>query len=233
MSNFRPQVYIGFDPKEEVAFDVLRYSIKKFCPQTDIHALIQSELRRQGLYTRERDPKESTEFSLTRFLVPHLQDYKGWALFMDCDMMVTTNIMELFELADPKFAVQVVKHFHEPFSKVKMDNQQQTKYPKKNWSSTILFNCGHIKNRNLTPEVISTVQPSFLHRFEWLDEYADIGELPLVWNFLVDYYKAPKGITPKNLHWTSGGPWFDNYKNCDYANYWNDMYREMRESLDY
>lgn len=228
-SHRKSPIYIGWDSREDEAFRVLRYSIKKHCPSADVHAIVQSDLRREGIYSREPDPQESTEFSLTRFLTPYLMNYSGWALFMDCDMLVTANIHELFNYADLHSAVQVVKHFHQPIEKTKMDGQVQTLYPRKNWSSVMLFNCGHIKNKNLTPEVVSSVQPSFLHRFQWLEE-SDVGELPLSWNFLSEYYKKlPSDVTPKNIHFTSGSPFMAGYEDCDYSEVWYKYRDEMNE----
>jgi lipopolysaccharide biosynthesis glycosyltransferase len=229
---YKPQVYIGFDNRESEAFDVLKYSIKKHCPPANITGLIQNDLRRKGIYTRPTDEKASTDFSLTRFLVPYLNDYTGWALFMDSDMLVTTDIQELFSLADPHFAVQVVKHNHQPFESRKMDDQVQTRYEKKNWSSVVLYNCGHEKNKNLLPEVVNAVSPAYLHRFWWLQEQ-EIGDLPMEWNFLVDYYKKPSNIVPKNIHFTSGGPWFSEYRDVDYSELWYQYKKEMKRERDY
>ncbi len=214
------QVYIGFDPREEEAFNVLEYSLKKHSPNVDTHAIKQTDLRERGVYTREVDKLSATAFSLTRFLVPYLNNYKDWALFIDCDMLFTDSVDGLFNLANPSCAVQVVKHNHQPIEATKMDGRVQTLYPKKNWSSVMLFNCGHNKNKNLTPEVVSSVQPKFLHRFEWLDDN-DVGELPLEYNFLVEYYKMyPNGILPKNIHYTNGMPFMKGYEECDYSEIW-------------
>ena len=223
-----PQVYIGYDPREEEAFNVLEYSLSKHCPDVETHALRQPNLREAGLYTREVDKLGATEFSLTRFLVPYLTGYKGWALFIDCDQLFTDDVSKLFRLANPIYAVQVVKHMHEPMEDVKMDGCVQTRYPKKNWSSVMLFNCGHNKNKNLTPEVVSSVSPKFLHRFEWLDE-SDVGEIPLEYNFLVEYYKMyPGGALPKNIHFTNGMPFMPGYEDCDYSEIWYKYRDEMK-----
>ena len=222
------QVYIGYDPREEEAFNVLEYSLKKHCPDVSTHAIRQPDLREKGVYTRELDKLGATEFSLTRFLVPYLNDYKDWALFIDCDMLFTDSVEKLFNLANPSCAVQVVKHNHQPMDDIKMDGCVQTRYPKKNWSSVMLFNCGHTRNRNLTPEVVSSVQPSFLHRFQWLDE-KDVGEIPLEYNFLVEYYKPyPNDILPKNIHYTLGMPFMKGYEDCDYSEIWYKYQNEMK-----
>lgn len=226
-----PQVYIGWDSREDEAFRVLRYSLKKHCKNVECHTIVQSDLRKEGLYFRPPD-NSSTEFSLTRFLVPHLMNYDGFALFIDCDQLFTSDVSELFQLADPSYAVQVVKHNHQPSHATKMDGQKQTNYEKKNWSSVVLWNCGHRKNKNITPEVVNSVQPSFLHRFEWLNE-SDIGELPITWNFLAEYYKKlPSDNTPKNIHFTEGSPFMVGYEDCDYSNIWYRYRDEMNELLE-
>ncbi len=221
------KVYIGYDKREDDAYKVCKYSILKHSPTTQIEPIIQEDMRNYGLYTREEDKKASTDFSLTRFLTPSLAK-KGWALFMDCDMLVTKPIDLLFEYADPKYAVMVVKHNHQPFDTLKMDGRDQFLYPRKNWSSVILFNCDHKANYEL--ECISnTATPSFLHRFKWLEDH-EIGELPITFNFLVDYYKKPSnGVVPNIIHYTGGGPWFDDYKDVDYAQGWLNYKEEMED----
>ena len=221
------RIFVGYDAREDEAWEVCRYSILKHCPEAIVRPIIQQELRKKKIYTRKKD-NASTEFSLTRFLVPYLVDYSGWALFIDCDMLFTDSVEKLFKLINPIYAVQVVKHNHQPMEIIKMDGQEQTLYPKKNWSSVMLFNCGHNKNKNLTPEVVSSVQPKFLHRFEWLDE-KDVGELPLEYNFLVEYYKMyPNGILPKNIHFTNGMPFMSGYEDCDYSDIWYQYRDEMK-----
>ena len=225
------KVYIGYDEREHEAYEVCKYSIEKHTPNVDVRPLVQSQLREQGHYWREKD-EAATAFSLTRFLVPALTDYRGWAVFMDCDMLVTEDLRSAFWKGDydsNQYAVYVVKHFHDPQESVKMDGQKQEPYPRKNWSSVMLWNCGHPKNRNLTPEVINTVQPSFLHRFQWLEDQ-DIGGLPLGFNFLEGYYKPfPDGKLPTIIHMTNGGPWFDTHQDVDYADVWRQYRDEMRK----
>jgi len=100
-----------------------------------------------------------------------------------------------------------------------MDGQVQTVYPRKNWSSMVLWNCAHPKNKILTPELLNKETPQFLHRFSWLED-EDIGSLPHEYNWLVGWYKEPKDGAPKILHYTEGGPWFDGYRDCEYADVW-------------
>ena len=134
-------VFVGYDKKEHEAWEVCRYSINKHCPDAVVKAVVLPELREKGIYKRTVDFDATTAFSLTRFLVPYLMGYDGYAVFMDCDMLWTTSIEELWEYAEDnkECAISVVKHNHQPSELVKMDNQKQTRYPRKNWSSLTLF----------------------------------------------------------------------------------------------
>ena len=222
------KVWIGWDPREQEAYDVCRFSIEKHTVLSEVSPLRQGDLRAAGLYWRPKDAA-ATDFSLTRFLVPRLQGYEGWALFCDCDFLFTADLAGLFALADDRHAAMVVKHNHQPTEALKMDGQVQAGYPRKNWSSLILWNCGHPKNANLTPEVVSTVAPSFLHQFQWLRD-EEVGELPILWNFLVGFYKPPtRAHLPMGIHYTSGGPWFEGHAAVDYAADWR-HYREEMEA---
>jgi len=165
---------------------------------------------------RERNPLQSTEFSFSRFLVPSLSNYEGWSLFMDCDMMVTSDIVELFQEANEKYAVHVVKHDYTPKTETKFLGQPQSVYERKNWSAVMLFN--NSRCRQLTPQYVNTASGLQLHRFHWLHD-SEIGSLPGKWNFLVGEYEKPKSV-PANIHWTIGGPWFPEYVKTDYADLW-------------
>ena len=191
----------------------------------------QEDVRTEGIYDRTDDkPGEgaaSVEFTYTRILVPYLSDYRGWALFVDCDFLFTRDITELFNMRDDKYALMCVKHDYIPKAAVKMDGQKQVTYPRKNWSSCVLWNCGHPLNNILTPEVVSSASGAYLHRFQWLDEYDDIiGSLPLEWNWLEGEYEKPETI-PAVVHYTNGVPWFEDHKDCDYAKEWLDTLAEI------
>ncbi len=211
------QVFIGYDHREAVAFNVLSHSIhaRASTPVT-IAPLMLSELK--SVFHRERHPLQSTDFSFSRFMVPFLSNYTGWSLFCDCDMLMLDDIKKLWDLRDHRFAVQVVKHDHKPTEGTKFLDQPQRPYEKKNWSSVILFN--NARCRALTPEYANTATGLELHQFKWLGDDALIGELPRRWNYLVDYYET---VPPENvsfLHFTEGGPYFEAYKNCSYADVW-------------
>ena len=177
------------------------------------------ELRDDGIYTRSVDKLGSTEFTFTRFLVPYLNDYKGWALFTDCDVLALDDMNKLFELADDKYALMCVKHDYTPSETMKMDGQQQTIYPRKNWSSVVLWNCAHPSNSVVTPELVNTESGMYMHRFMWLKD-EEIGEIPYQWNYLVGWYQSKD---PKLVHYTEGGPWFEEYRSCEYSKEWKDI----------
>lgn len=217
-------VFIGYDSREDVAFRTLAHSIaRRSSIPVSIHPLKQLELRERGLYTRERGPTESTEFSLTRFLVPALSEYRGWSMFIDCDMLCRTDIAGLAAETErqPGKALLVCKHDYTPISDSKMRGMEspqgkvQTAYPRKNWSSVMMMN--NARCRALTPEYVNKASGLDLHRFNWLDDAA-IGDLPIEWNWLVQEYtyNPDAGIA----HFTRGGPWFDEYRGCDYAQEW-------------
>ena len=218
------KVFVGYDTREDIAYQVCKHSIISKQPNADVRPLKQQELRDAGWYTRGIDKLASTEFTFTRFLIPELSDFKGWALFMDCDMILTTDIKELFDQADDKYAVMCVQHDYKVKEQFKMDGQKQTIYPRKNWSSVMLFNCGHKSNRALTQELVNNpdITGAYLHRFSWLKD-KEIGELDHTWNYLVGVYDDIE--KPKLIHYTEGGPWFENYRNTEFAQLWkNELY---------
>jgi lipopolysaccharide biosynthesis glycosyltransferase len=216
------KVFVGYDPKEDIAYRVCRYSISKHNPSTTVFPIIQQELRNLGLYYRDFDPLSSTEFSFTRFLVPHLSKHSGWALFCDCDFVWLDDVQKLFNLCDDRYAVMVVKHDHRPQNLIKMDGKIQSCYPRKNWSSMVLWNCEHESNKKLSIKYINEKPGSYLHQFNWLSD-KEIGQIPVEWNWLVGWNS---GSNPKALHYTEGGPWFENYKDCEYNYIWNQYYDE-------
>ena len=214
-------IFVGYDSREDIAYKVCEFSIYKNTPDAEVTPLIQNDLRKHGLYTRDPDPLSTTEFTFTRFLVPHLTGYQGWALFCDCDFIWDGDIQQIFDYADPSYAVMVVKHDHQPKSTTKMDGKEQTQYPRKNWSSMILWNCGHSSNANLTLDTVNTQSGSYLHRFQWLADH-EIGELNTQYNFLVGYNTESQCSSKKPVayHYTEGGPWFPSYKDCEYKDIW-------------
>ncbi|HZQ72933.1 MAG TPA: glycosyltransferase [Burkholderiales bacterium] len=217
-------VYIGFDRRETVAFYTLAHSIlRRASVPVAITPLMQSQLR--GVYARERGPTESTEFSLTRFLVPWLSGYRGWSLFMDCDMLCRADLAELEAQTKHQSdkALLVCRHDYVPRTERKFLGQVQTRYERKNWSSVMLFN--NERCRALTPEYVNRAPGLDLHRFRWLGD-GDIGSLPLEWNWLVGEY--PFNAAAKIAHFTIGGPYFPEYRDCDYAQEWFEEFESLR-----
>jgi len=215
-------VYVGYDSRLNNVYEVCKHSILRHS-NVNVLPIVQQELRDKHIYTRPIDDKASTEFTLTRFTVPLLNKYTGWALFCDCDFLFLTDVNELFNTVNNDYAVMVVKHAYTPKTSIKMDNKTQYSYPRKNWSSLILFNCEHILNRNID---VNNMEPNYLHQFKWLDD-KHIGSIDTAWNHLVGYCTG----TPKALHYTDGGPWLTNYKNTEYNSIWNKEYELYRQQL--
>jgi hypothetical protein len=209
------RVFIGYDAREAAAFGVLSHSIHaRSSEPVSIAPLMLSQLA--GVYRRERNPLQSTDFSFSRFLTPWLCGYEGWAIFMDCDMLVLDDIAKLWRLRDERYAVQVVKHVHVPKEEVKFLGAVQTKYEKKNWSSVMLMNCA--KCTALTPDYVNRATGLELHQFKWLAGDHLIGEIPHAWNHLVGYDAPSRDASL--VHYTIGGPYFEAYRDCEYAKEW-------------
>lgn len=209
--------FIGYDEREAGAFSVLSYSIQKRASQpVAITPVMLDQLEKAGLYWREPNALASTDFSFSRFLVPYLCDFQGWALFSDNDMLMLDDVAKLWALRDERYAVQVVKHNHVPREETKFLGKAQTKYQKKNWSSVMLLNCARCAK--LTPEYVNTASGLELHQFKWLEGDELIGELPAKWNHLVGYDPPRKDASL--VHFTIGGPYFDEYRDCEYAAEW-------------
>lgn len=222
-------IYVGYDPREIAAFEVAVASIKEhltsYIPVNDICL---AEMRAAGLYRRPMEVRDgrlwdvisdapmSTEFAVSRFLTPLLAQW-GWALFMDCDMLVRADLNALFDLCDDRYAVMCVKHRHEPAEQRKMDDQIQTRYARKNWSSVMAFNCNHPANKALTVDLINTVPGRDLHRFCWLKD-EDVGELGPEWNWLAGH--SDPAIDAKIAHFTLGTPDMRGYEKQRYADEW-------------
>lgn len=208
-------IYIGYDSKEVVAYHTLCQSILEQSSRPVRFTPI-NLTNLKNLFLRDRNVLQSTEFSFSRFLVPFLSSYRGWSLFMDCDTIVRTDITKLFQLKDPNKAVMLCKHDYVPKEDIKFLGQVQTKYEKKNWSSVMLFN--NEKCKNLSLDYVNSASGLELHQFKWLNDNHLIGSLPLEWNWLVGEY--PHSEEAKIIHFTLGGPYFDQYHYCDYANEW-------------
>ena len=237
MSGFRRSIFIGYDPREHDAYAACEWSLRRLMgqlPPIQINALVLQDLRARGLYrrpTQQRpgvdrpvlfdvisDHAMATEFAISRFLIGQLAG-QGYAVFMDCDMLVRANLHRLFDFCekDNSKAVWCVKHRHEPACGLKMDGQIQSAYSRKNWSSVMVWNVDHEANKSLTLEMINALPGRDLHRFCWLDE-SEIGELPVEWNWLVGH--SPAVESPKIVHFTDGIPSMRGFENSIYADEW-------------
>lgn len=230
------KIFIGYDSREDIAYQVARHSLIRHSKgELSVHPIRQPMLRELGLYTRPVDSSATTEFSLTRFLTPYLAAQEnGWVIFSDCDFLYTTDVAEVLNGLDQSKAVYVVQHEYEPSYNIKMDGQQQTCYPRKNWSSFMVFNCGHQDVKALTPQVVNSASPAYLHRFEWIADQSHIGALDLDWNFLEGEYPKAE-TTPRVIHFTNGGPWFEEWQEVDYADLWRaeeEAYLASRNNSD-
>ena len=222
-------LYIGYDTREKIASDVCEYSVKKNSSiNLTAELLIKRDLEKKKLLYRKDDKLSSTEFTFSRFLVPFLNEYKGWAIFCDCDFLWVGDIKNLLDKKDEKYAVMCVQHDYNPKAEIKMDGRQQLMYPRKNWSSMILWNCGHPANKKIDVNMVNNETGKFLHRFGWLEDKL-IGSLDYKWNWLVGWYKETSSKKPEAMHFTEGGPWFANYKNCEYSKIWNEYKDKMEK----
>ena len=208
-------VFVGYDPREAVAYHTCVNSIIRHASKPV--AIIPLALNLFSDYT-ETHTDGSNQFIYSRFLVPHLMEYTGHAIFIDGDMIVRADIAELWDLRNPGLDVQVVKHDYKTRMPIKYLGAKNEDYPRKNWSSVILWNCNSFPNRRLTPEFIQRSTGSELHRFSWIEDDR-IGELPKEWNWLPDEY----GPNPdaKLLHYTLGTPCFHEFAGTPQGEEWH------------
>lgn len=213
-------VFVGWDSREDEAYEVAKFSLmRRASIPIEVTPIKLDDLRARGMYRREQDPLASTEFTYSRFLTPALAGFKGWALFCDCDFLWLGDIAALADYAHGPKAVFCVQHDYQPREATKMDGAVQTVYPRKNWSSLMLFNCEHPAVRRLTPDLVNRESGAYLHRMQWVAD-ADIGELPVEWNWLEGWNRKPARGVPKAVHFTRGGPWFAQWQDIDYGDLW-------------
>jgi hypothetical protein len=240
-------IFIGYDIKEHDAYAVCKHTIHKHTPNAHVTPLVQDGLRHMGLYRRshyidpggvQRDTADkrpfSTDFTFTRFLVPFLMARHGWAMFMDCDMIVRADLNELWAMRDDKYALMCVKHMQKVKAGEKKmfgRDQPQEAYQRKNWSSVMLINCGHEAHKNLSIDDVNTKPGSWLHGFRWLDSNPPerlIGELPEAWNWLEGY--SSSAIDPSIVHLTRGGPWIPEWQDVAFGSEWRQYSAEISEA---
>ena len=220
------KIAIGFDQRESVAYHTFCQSIiEKTSQPVAFYPIVLKAL--EGY--KETHTDGSNAFIYSRFLTPFLMDFKGWALFADGDMICREDITKLWTLRDEKKAVMCVKHDYKTKAKDKYLGNKNQDYPRKNWSSLVLWNCEHPKNKILKPDFVMKQSGAFLHRFSWLSDDL-IGEIPKEWNWLtteyVDNHEA------KLLHFTLGTPCFKEYLNCDMASEWHEAHKRSQDGMN-
>jgi hypothetical protein len=223
------RIFGGWDKREAEAYEVCAHSIRRHASvPVEITPLRLAELSEgdRPLYTRPLDPRASTEFTYTRFLVPLLAGFEGWALYCDCDFLFLDDVDKLFAEARVRAAVMCVKHDHVPRKRVKMDGVGQSIYPRKNWSSLMLFNCEHPSTRRLHKHAVNTAEPAYLHQMQWAHD-REIGELSEGWNWLsgvspttVRGFLIDKSVPPHAIHFTNGIPTMPGHENDPHADRW-------------
>jgi hypothetical protein len=229
-------VLIGYDEREAAAAEVAIKSLRAVTgDEVEPELLCMPKLVDQGLlshrvvdqrgssdYDLQSNATQSTRFAISRFLTPILCQ-QGYALFVDSDVVFLRDPRAMMFEALAHHAVSVVKHGEINGSPFKMVNQQQQAYPRKLWSSVMLFNCDHAANRRLSLRDVNERPGRDLHRFYWLHD-DEIGSLNPIWNYLVDVHLQPKnaGIA----HMTLGGPWIDGWMGGSFDHEW----KQIRDS---
>ena len=220
------KIVVGFDQREAIAYHTFSQSVleKSSLPVLFLPLSINTL---KGYKETHND--KSNDFVYSRFLTPYLHNFEGWAIFADGDMVCQSDIKELWDLRDETKALQVVMHDYKTKFNQKYLGNTNENYPRKNWSSLILWNCSHPKHKVLTPDFISSQTGKYLHRFSWLDD-KDIGELPIDWNWLaIEYPNNPKA---KIIHYTLGTPCFKDYRNTEMAVTWHEVQQKVNEGID-
>ncbi len=220
------RLVVGFDPREAVAYHTFCQSVleKASVPVSFLPLAVNSLAGYQ-----ETHVDGSNQFIYSRFLTPYLCGFEGWAIFADGDMVCRADIRELWDLRDPSKAVQVVQHDYQTRQNVKYLGNRNENYPRKNWSSVILWNCGHPAHRILTPERVRDSTGAFLHRFSWLQD-DQVGALPAEWNWLAIEY--PDNPQAKLVHYTLGTPCLSDYAKTEMAEDWHATYRRAVQGFD-
>lgn len=222
----RINLVVGFDQREAIAYHVFCQSvIEKASMPVQFLPLNPPSITG---YT-ERHQDGSNVFIYRRFLTPYLMDFRGWAIFADGDMVCNADIAGLWRLRDPSKAVMVAKHEYETKAQTKYLGNKNENYPRKNWSSVILWNCEHPDNRQLTPSFVESKDGAFLHRFKWLDD-GKIGEIPKEWNWLAIEY--PPKEDASLVHYTLGTPCFSGYRDCEMSDKWHGAYERALSGME-
>jgi lipopolysaccharide biosynthesis glycosyltransferase len=220
------KIVVGFDQREAIAYHTFSQSVLE---KSSLPVLFLPLSMNTLKGYKETHNDKSNDFVYSRFLTPYLHNFEGWAIFADGDMVCQSDIKELWDLRDETKALQVVMHDYKTKFNQKYLGNTNENYPRKNWSSLILWNCSHPKHKVLTPDFISSQTGKYLHRFSWLDD-EDIGELPIDWNWLaIEYPNNPKA---KIIHYTLGTPCFKDYRNTEMAVTWLEVQKKVNEGID-
>jgi lipopolysaccharide biosynthesis glycosyltransferase len=224
--NKKVKIYIGFDQRESVAYHTF---VQSLIDNASIPLQITPLAVKNLDEYEEKHEDKSNDFVYSRFLTPFLNDFEGWAIFADGDMICQTDIKELLDLRDDSKALQLVKHDYQTKAYKKYLGNINQDYPRKNWSSVILWNCAHPKHRILTPDFITNQTGKYLHRFSWLED-DEIGELPKEWNWLATEY--PKNEQAKIIHYTLGTPCFKDYRDTEMSDIWLNQYGRANDGME-
>ena len=219
------KIVVGFDQRESVAYHTFCQSIieKSSLPISFLPLAINNLKNYKETHT-----DRSNDFVYARFLTPYLNNFEGWAIFADGDMICQSDIKKMWDLRDESKALMVVKHDYQTKANIKYLGNKNENYPRKNWSSVILWNCGHPKHKILTPEFIQNQTGKYLHRFSWLND-DEIGELPQEWNWLAIEY--PENKDAKLIHYTLGTPCFKEYEKTDMADIWHKTFERAQDGM--
>ena len=224
--NKKVKIYIGFDQRESVAYHTF---VQSLIDNASIPLQITPLAIKNLNGYEEKHQDKSNDFVYSRFLTPFLNEFEGWAIFADGDMVCQTDIKELLELRDDSKALQVVKHDYKTKAHQKYLGNINQDYPRKNWSSVILWNCKHPKHKILTPDFIANQSGKYLHRFSWLAD-DDIGELPKEWNWLATEY--PNNEQANIIHYTLGTPCFKDYRDAEMSDIWLKKHKRVNDGME-
>ena len=219
------RIAIGFDQREAVAYHTFCQSIlEKASAPVSFTPLVLGALK--GFSETHTDG--SNAFIYSRFLTPWLMEFNGWAIFADGDMICLDDVAKLWALRDETKAVQVVQHNYQTKAHDKYLGNKNENYPRKNWSSVILWNCAHPKHKILTPEFVMQQTGAFLHRFTWLED-SEVGALPKEWNWLTTEYED--NYQASLLHYTLGTPCFKDYAHSEMSDVWHQAHERINQGM--
>ena len=225
-------VFIGHDSAYPTVSEVCAFSMKtRSSIDFELNFLRLQELSSTGQYWREADPLASTEFTYLRYLVPFLCDYSGLALYCDNDFLWQDGVHHLLAERAGESALCCVQHDHRPVETVKMDGKLQTVFPRKNWSSLMLFDCRHPAHKALTPHIVSTAPAAYLHQLQWLED-EQIGNLSNRWNWLEGWYSDQPDVRLGAIHFTRGGPWLESEQQFGFADLWRNEHRRWSDATE-